>query len=107
MKRSKIFKLLKSDGPMEQVLIKGWVRTRRDSKGFSFIEVNDGSSLKNIQVVADEKLPNYEDVKKLTTGSSNLKGAVKNGRSWQPQWRSSTWRRKTFRCRKNATPMNF
>ena len=70
MKRSKIFKLLKSDGPVEQVLIKGWVRTRRDSKGFSFIEVNDGSSLKNIQVVADEKLPNYEDVKKLTTGSA-------------------------------------
>jgi asparaginyl-tRNA synthetase len=55
---------------METVLIKGWVRTRRDSKGFSFIEVNDGSSLKNIQVVADEKLPNYEDVKKLTTGSA-------------------------------------
>jgi asparaginyl-tRNA synthetase len=70
MKRSKIFKLLKSDGPVEQVLIKGWVRTRRDSKGFSFIEVNDGSSLKNIQVVADEKLSNYEDVKKLTTGSA-------------------------------------
>ena len=70
MKRSKIFKLIKSDGPKEQVLIKGWVRTRRDSKGFSFIEVNDGSSLKNIQVVADEKLPNYEDVKKLTTGSA-------------------------------------
>ena len=70
MKRSKIFKLLKSDSPMETVLIKGWVRTQRDSKGFSFIEVNDGSSLKNIQVVADEKLPNYEDVKKLTTGSA-------------------------------------
>jgi len=70
MKRSKIFKLLKSDSPVEQVLIKGWVRTRRDSKGISFIEVNDGSSLKNIQVVADEKLSNYEDVKKLTTGSA-------------------------------------
>ncbi|MGD9226040.1 MAG: asparagine--tRNA ligase [Desulfobacterales bacterium] len=70
MKRTKIFKLLKSDRPVEQVLIKGWVRTRRDSKGFSFIEVNDGSSLKNIQVVADEKLSNYEDVKKLTTGSA-------------------------------------
>ncbi len=70
MERTKIFKLLKSDRPMDQVLIKGWVRTRRDSKGFSFIEVNDGSSLKNIQVVADEKLPNYEDIKKLTTGSA-------------------------------------
>ena len=70
MERTKIFKLLKSDRPMDPVLIKGWVRTRRDSKGFSFIEVNDGSSLKNIQVVADEKLPNYEDIKKLTTGSA-------------------------------------
>jgi asparaginyl-tRNA synthetase len=70
MERTKIFKLLKSDGPIDQVLIKGWVRTRRDSKGFSFIEVNDGSSLKNIQVVADEKLSNYEDIKKLTTGSA-------------------------------------
>jgi len=70
MERSKIFKLLKSETPIDGVLIKGWVRTRRDSKGFSFIEVNDGSSLKNIQVVADEKLPNYEDIKKLTTGSA-------------------------------------
>ena len=70
MDRTKIFKLLKSQSPIDQVLIKGWVRTRRDSKGFSFIEVNDGSSLKNIQVVADEKLPNYEDIKKLTTGSA-------------------------------------
>ena len=70
MERTKIFKLLKSDRVMDQVLIKGWVRTRRDAKGFSFIEVNDGSSLKNIQVVADEKLPNYEDIKKLTTGSA-------------------------------------
>jgi asparaginyl-tRNA synthetase len=70
MKRTKIFKLLKSERPMEQVLIKGWVRTRRDSKGFSFIEINDGSCLKNIQVVADEKLSNYADIKKLTTGSA-------------------------------------
>jgi asparaginyl-tRNA synthetase len=70
MERTKIFRLLKSDSPIEQLLIKGWVRTRRDSKGFSFIEVNDGSSLKNIQVVADEKLSNYLDIKKLTTGSA-------------------------------------
>jgi asparaginyl-tRNA synthetase len=70
MKPTKIFKLLKSESPIDQVLIKGWVRTRRDSKGFSFIEVNDGSSLKNIQVVADQKLAGYEEVKKMTTGSA-------------------------------------
>ncbi len=52
------------------VTVSGWVRTRRDSKGgFSFIEVNDGSSLVGIQVIADESLPNYEsEVKRLVTG---------------------------------------
>ena len=90
MERTKIFKLLKSDRPMDPVLIKGWVRTRRDSKGFSFIEVNDGSSLKNIQVVADEKLPNYEDIKKLTTGSAlavdgQLVESKGGGQKWEIQ----------------------
>ena len=70
MKRSKIVHLLDSDSPRDDVLIKGWIRTRRDSKGFSFIEVNDGSCLKNIQVVAESGLDNYEDVSKLTTGSA-------------------------------------
>lgn len=52
------------------VTVCGWVRTRRDSKGgFSFVEVNDGSSLKGIQVVADDSLPNYdEEIKHLMTG---------------------------------------
>ena len=52
------------------VTVQGWVRTRRDSKGgFSFVELNDGSCLSGIQVVADGELPNYEeDVKRLTTG---------------------------------------
>jgi len=55
-----------------QVLLQGWVRTRRDSKGgFSFLELNDGSSFGNIQIVADGKLPNYEtEVKKLSAGAS-------------------------------------
>jgi asparaginyl-tRNA synthetase len=90
MERTKIFKLLESDDPMEQVLIKGWVRTRRDSKGFSFIEVNDGSSLKNIQVVAEEKLPNYPEIKKLITGSAiavsgSLVASQGGGQRWEIQ----------------------
>ena len=68
--RTKVVKLLSSDRPLPEVLVKGWVRTRRDAKDFSFIEVNDGSCLKNIQIIAGNNLPNYEDVKKLTTGSS-------------------------------------
>src|SRR5437870_9957270 len=56
----------------KQVKVHGWVRTRRDSKGgFSFLELNDGSSQGNLQVVADNTLPNYEtEVKHLVTGSS-------------------------------------
>lgn len=50
----------------------GWVRTKRDSKGgFSFLEVNDGSSLSSLQIIADGKLPNYKDeVCALQTGCS-------------------------------------
>lgn len=54
------------------VRLQGWVRTRRDSKGgFSFLELNDGSSLANIQVIADATLKNYSSViKTLTSGCS-------------------------------------
>ncbi|MFP6575505.1 MAG: OB-fold nucleic acid binding domain-containing protein, partial [Pirellulaceae bacterium] len=63
-----------------QVMLQGWVRTRRDSKGgFSFIEINDGSCLANIQVIADADLPNYEsEIQKLTAGCSvSISGEVK------------------------------
>ncbi|TXD37509.1 asparagine--tRNA ligase [Lujinxingia vulgaris] len=55
-----------------EVLIKGWVRTRRDSKaGFSFINVHDGSCFDAIQVVAPKELENYdEEILKLTAGCS-------------------------------------
>jgi asparaginyl-tRNA synthetase len=64
----------------KQVRLQGWVRTRRDSKGgFSFLELNDGSSQGNIQVVAPATLPNYEsEVKKLAAGCSvTVTGEVK------------------------------
>ncbi len=56
----------------QQVLVQGWVRTRRDSKGgFSFLEVNDGSCLGNLQVIADAALANYEsEIKELAGGAS-------------------------------------
>ncbi|MDM8549249.1 asparagine--tRNA ligase [Desulfobacterales bacterium HSG2] len=88
MKRTKILRLLKSDSPAGRVLIKGWIRTRRDSKDFSFIELNDGSCLKNMQIVADSALDNYEDVKKLTTGSAaavsgELIASPGKGQKWE------------------------
>ncbi|RIK75968.1 MAG: asparagine--tRNA ligase [Planctomycetota bacterium] len=60
--------------------LQGWIRTRRDSKGgFSFLELNDGSCLANIQVIADAKLANYEsEVKHLSPGCSvTVRGDVK------------------------------
>jgi asparaginyl-tRNA synthetase len=56
----------------KQVEVRGWVRTRRDSKGgFSFLEINDGSCLGNIQAIADQSLPNYEsEILQLSVGSS-------------------------------------
>ncbi len=64
----------------KSVLIQGWIRTRRDSKGgFSFLEVNDGSCMAGMQIIADADLPNYEDeIKRLTAGSSvSIEGEVK------------------------------
>ncbi len=52
------------------IFVQGWVRTRRDSKSFSFIELNDGSSLQNLQIIADGTLSNYADILRLTTGSA-------------------------------------
>jgi len=72
MTRSKIKQLLNSKISEDNVLIKGWVKTRRDSKDFSFLEINDGSCLKNIQVIADTSLINYEQIKTLSTGSAVL-----------------------------------
>ncbi len=63
-----------------RVTLQGWIRTRRDSKaGFSFLELNDGSCLANIQIIADANLPNYEsEVKKLSPGCSvTVRGEVK------------------------------
>ena len=77
LQRTKIVKVLASERPLDEVLVKGWVRTRRDAKDFSFIELNDGSCLKNIQIIANNNLNNYEEVKKLTTGSSvAVRGAL-------------------------------
>jgi asparaginyl-tRNA synthetase len=64
----------------QNITLQAWVRTRRDSKaGFSFLELNDGSSFGNIQVVAEGGLPNYEsEIKRLSPGCSvSVEGLVK------------------------------
>ena len=70
----------------KEIQVSGWVRTIRDSKSFGFIELNDGSFFKNVQVVFDSALKNFEDVKKLTISSSIIvKGKlVKTENAKQP-----------------------
>jgi len=68
---------LQSTAPIDAIQVQGWVRTRRDSKDFSFIELNDGSSLRNLQIIARNTLPNYADVQRLATGASiSVRGAL-------------------------------
>jgi asparaginyl-tRNA synthetase len=67
----RIIELLRHGQPAETVTVKGWVRTKRELKEFTFVEVNDGSSLQGLQVVLKQTLPNYaETLKQLNTGAS-------------------------------------
>lgn len=71
MVNRRIAEILRSGQPDESLLVQGWVRTKRESKGFAFIEVNDGSSLANLQVVINQDLPDYEAIlKQINTGAS-------------------------------------
>src|SRR5436853_1339570 len=79
---------LEATAPLARIRVQGWVRTRRDSKDFSFIELNDGSSLRNLQIIARHSLPNYTSVQRLITGASIIvRGALVasqgKGQTWE------------------------
>ncbi|MDJ0906606.1 MAG: asparagine--tRNA ligase [Woeseiaceae bacterium] len=81
---------LHSDSAIDSISVQGWVRTRRDSKEFSFIELNDGSCLANIQIIVDASLDGYEQIKNITTGSAvsingNLVESPGKGQRWEIQ----------------------
>src|SRR5438876_9819887 len=61
---------LQGTASIDSLQVQGWVRTRRDSKDFSFIELNDGSTLRNLQIIAKNTLPNYPAVQRITAGVS-------------------------------------
>ncbi len=69
IKREKIVKLLSETELNRSVLVKGWVRTIRNSKKFSFIELNDGSTINNIQIIADHEVLSVDILKELSTGA--------------------------------------
>ena len=88
MKRMLIKNLLNSSTAIGHVRLSGWVRTRRDSKGFFFLEVNDGSCLRNLQVIVDETVPAFDRLAAATTGAAvEIEGALVEspgaGQKWE------------------------
>ena len=58
-------------------MVQGWVKTRRSSKSVSFVQINDGSTLRDLQVVFDDTHPDYATANGLTTGCSvSVEGSV-------------------------------
>ena len=70
MLRTKVREILQRENAGGEVLVQGWVKTTRSSKAVSFIQINDGSTLRDIQVVVDETSPDYSLVKSLSAGCS-------------------------------------
>jgi asparaginyl-tRNA synthetase len=80
--------LLASESAEASVELSGWVRTRRDSKEFSFVELNDGSCLRGIQVIIDAGISGSDQVSKMNTGASvsvvgELVESPGKGQSWE------------------------
>lgn len=80
--------LLNAAEAHEGVTARGWVRTRRDGKGFSFLELNDGSCLANLQVIVDDGTPGSESLPEFQTGASvevigDLVASPGKGQRWE------------------------
>lgn len=88
--RTLIKHLLASTEPREKITAKGWIRTRRDSKGFSFLELNDGSCLANLQVIINEQTAGFDKLEHFNTGASaviegRLVASPAAGQKWEAQ----------------------
>jgi asparaginyl-tRNA synthetase len=86
--RTLIKHALASVSPEGNLTVKGWVRTRRDAKGFSFLELNDGTCLRNLQVVVDAGTPGYDQIAHFATGAAaavegNLVASPAAGQKWE------------------------
>jgi asparaginyl-tRNA synthetase len=87
MKRTLIKFALLSEAKKDEIIVKGWVRTRRDYKGFSFIELNDGSCLKNIQIVIDHDVMDLDTLATIMTGASlGVKGQLAPSQGKGQKW---------------------
>jgi asparaginyl-tRNA synthetase len=78
---------LAAENPLETICVQGWIRTRRDSKEFSFLEINDGSCLANLQAVLDSGLVAFAEREEFSTGSS----VTAEGKLIPSQGAGQTW----------------
>ncbi len=93
MKHTRIVHALAATQPQDDICLCGWVRTRRDSKGFSFLEINDGSCLGNIQCIVDEGTDAYGQMGEANTGAALcVRGALVESPGKGQRWevRAST-----------------
>ena len=86
--RTLIKNILAATEANDAVTVKGWVRTRRDSKGFSFLELNDGSCFASLQCVVDAGTPGHDGIANFTTGASavvegKLVPSPAQGQKWE------------------------
>ncbi|EGB13457.1 asparaginyl-tRNA synthetase [Pseudodesulfovibrio mercurii] len=93
MKRTKILDALNASAPAEDIRIMGWVRSKRDNKGFSFLALNDGSCLGTIQVVVDHTPEIEEALARIGTGASvavtgSLVESPGQGQKWEVRGRT-------------------
>ena len=87
-KRTPIAELLRATEAISEIEIAGWVRTRRDAKEFSFLELNDGSCLANLQAVLDSTCHGFDSIRDATTGSAvrirgDLVPSLGKGQRWE------------------------
>ncbi|MBT6495187.1 MAG: asparagine--tRNA ligase, partial [Planctomycetaceae bacterium] len=75
MNITRVARVLRDCQPEEEVEVRGWVRTIRAKPAFSFIELNDGSSLKNLQIVVDAAVDGYEEsIKQIESDTLGVVG---------------------------------
>jgi asparaginyl-tRNA synthetase len=87
MRRTRVVDALGSQAAVEHLLVKGWVRTRRDAKGLSFLEINDGSSLRNLQIIVEETSSAYAALSLVMTGAAvEVEGALVASLGKGQQW---------------------
>jgi asparaginyl-tRNA synthetase len=87
MLRTLVKDALSATAPSDAIFLQGWVRTRRDAKAFSFIELNDGSCLKGLQIIVDAALPDYAQVARANTGASvEVRGRLVESKGGGQKW---------------------